>query len=1002
MDVKTFAAGRRERLTVGDDAIRPAVEEALQRRAEGIDEWWSGVVDAAARVWVENYQAEAPGANHAPALARFRESIGESLSKTSEPSNVDRITRWASTLATNAGTISGAGRIGVTHKMWVSMDDAKVREVHAALDGRIVPMGSTFNVAGARMPYPGVPVGPPDGWIECRCVAMPASRQGEAMTANTFAMGDDAEIEDDGIQAAGGWGAPSEIDLAVDEVPIANPDGTPYTGALIVLLPAKTDPIVAASSEPAHLTTIWMGEQADLPVDEEELEQAVRLYAQDLDGPVVVPVAERGTLGDDDADVVHLEATDSLLALRDGLLVNEPILTTYDAAEQFPEWNPHVTLGYPDRPARGEYDATEVTFDRIGLWLGGEHYDYPMGGTVSDTITADAAIDEEVVEAVDEPVETVDDDEPAFPDEIPIHGVLAPEGVETGDGRGFRNGALSTRILPVPFRTEIVGSHGGNQTSEVVDAGRIDEAWLDEASAMWRFKGAIVMSMPGAQSALESIITGVRRGVSIDADMMAHDVEAYTEEYLAEAMAAGKNPTSWFKSARVAGLTHVPIPAFEEAYVALGHDFEEDMTPEAITAAAAILEDCGCGDALTLDPIEGFANGGIVEGGRMALVGADGPEYIVPITTENRELLSQIAGGQFAPGTKDGPGWITHPQATKRIRNYWTRGEGAAKIGWGTPGDFNRCRAQLAKYVQNPDWLAGLCANMHYEVLKTWPGPKRGDKGRHALIAAGGIPAPILTLTAAAAPAVVREPYPAEWFADPQFDGVTPLRIDKASGRVFGHLAQWKSCHIGVNGACQKPPRSASGYANFIHGVIDTDAGEQPVGSLTYGIGHANPMLRASAATAHYDQTDAVWAHVNVGEDRFGIWYAGVLRDGVAEATIDDIRAIGALSGDWRRYPRFGLDLVAAVSVNTPGYSLAASGDLQPWEGHGDLQNSALGLGIVEPEIQHAGETHEEFTARIVEMAVAAVRRQDRLDALAARARNLRLADAQARIERIA
>jgi hypothetical protein len=50
---------------------------------------------------------------------------------------------------------------------------------------------------------------------------------------------------------------------------------------------------------------------------------------------------------------------------------------------------------------------------------------------------------------------------------------------------------------------------------------------------------------------------------------------------------------------------------------------------------------------------------------------------------------------------------------TERIRRYWTKGKGAGKIRWGAPGDFNRCRTQLAKYVQNPDWLAGLCANMH-------------------------------------------------------------------------------------------------------------------------------------------------------------------------------------------------------------------------------------------------------------------------------------------------
>lgn len=33
------------------------------------------------------------------------------------------------------------------------------------------------------------------------------------------------------------------------------------------------------------------------------------------------------------------------------------------------------------------------------------------------------------------------------------------------------------------------------------------------------------------------------------------------------------------------------------------------------------------------------------------------------------------------------------------LRDYWTRGKGAATIGWGTPGDFNRCVSELGKYM---------------------------------------------------------------------------------------------------------------------------------------------------------------------------------------------------------------------------------------------------------------------------------------------------------------
>lgn len=67
------------------------------------------------------------------------------------------------------------------------------------------------------------------------------------------------------------------------------------------------------------------------------------------------------------------------------------------------------------------------------------------------------------------------------------------------------------------------------------------------------------------------------------------------------------------------------------------------------------------------------------------------------------------------------------PPATTRmpskLKNYWARGEGAAKIRWGVGGDFNRCRRQLAKYLR-PDQVSGACANLHKIATGTWPGRK--------------------------------------------------------------------------------------------------------------------------------------------------------------------------------------------------------------------------------------------------------------------------------------
>lgn len=57
-----------------------------------------------------------------------------------------------------------------------------------------------------------------------------------------------------------------------------------------------------------------------------------------------------------------------------------------------------------------------------------------------------------------------------------------------------------------------------------------------------------------------------------------------------------------------------------------------------------------------------------------------------------------------------------------QLREYWVRGEGAAKIRWKTPGDFTRCVANLGKYVKDPK---GLCAEYHHQATGMWPGDKR-------------------------------------------------------------------------------------------------------------------------------------------------------------------------------------------------------------------------------------------------------------------------------------
>lgn len=63
------------------------------------------------------------------------------------------------------------------------------------------------------------------------------------------------------------------------------------------------------------------------------------------------------------------------------------------------------------------------------------------------------------------------------------------------------------------------------------------------------------------------------------------------------------------------------------------------------------------------------------------------------------------------------------------LRRYWAEGKGAAKIRWGTPGDFNRCVRQTQRWM-GPR-ARGYCNLLHHRATGTWP-------AQHAKLVRGG------------------------------------------------------------------------------------------------------------------------------------------------------------------------------------------------------------------------------------------------------------------------
>lgn len=226
---------------------------------------------------------------------------------------------------------------------------------------------------------------------------------------------------------------------------------------------------------------------------------------------------------------------------------------------------------------------------------------------------------------------------------------------------------------------------------------------------------------------------------------------------------------------------------------------------------------------------------------------------------------------------------------------------------------------------------------------------------------------------------------PAHWFDDPMLQGPTPLTVT-ADGQVTGHLALWNVCHFGIADTCRMAPRSASGYKYFMTGeVVTADGSTRRVGRITVGTGHANLRLGYIPAADHYDNTGTAVAIVAAGEDQYGPWVNGARIPGVSEEKIAELRR-SPLSGDWRPTSH-GLELVAALAVNTPGFPVVgytASGEVQSLVAAGMVLSAEEieALGVRAAEAPAAGDP---------ELAQRLERFQARADRLSRQARSNRL-----------
>jgi hypothetical protein len=159
----------------------------------------------------------------------------------------------------------------------------------------------------------------------------------------------------------------------------------------IVAIPRRDDYVWNISSEKVpHMTLLafedpgWTPEQlAKVTGYIEHAASFLRRFGMDVD--------RRGELGEKKADVVFFNKNrwnlGDVIEFRSNLLANPDInIAVHEDENQFENWVPHLTLGFPAAPAKKDprdYPGTSwVNFDRVALWT--SQYDGPTFELKSD------------------------------------------------------------------------------------------------------------------------------------------------------------------------------------------------------------------------------------------------------------------------------------------------------------------------------------------------------------------------------------------------------------------------------------------------------------------------------------------------------------------------------------------------------------------------------------------------------------------------------------------
>lgn len=991
LSLEEFTARRKPAFQRIEEVLRPVVEQTFDplENTGG----WDALLQTVTEQFREVYREES-GEDRDTLPDGAREDITDTLDKTSdEPdeTTVDRVTVWLATLILSLGTLKAAEDDPEELFMeWVDMGDSDVRTAHREAAGQQQPIGEMFTVGGHEMPYPGWPGVPIELWINCRCTLRPVLAE-EALVASSDNRENKPTLPGEGDRFP--IANVEDLKKAIKAYGRAKDEDKPRVKRWIKRRARELDAEgllpESWSSEDAAFEAALI-EAMTKPV--EPFAKHDLIFLENRRTPKVVPEGQKYEPKESEGKIAKRRAAteeeERVIRRGDWVRVNEKGEKPGDSGymKKKSKVRPQNNAGGAESFAQEELG--EPTHAGMVVQAG------DTGRILLLQRSLDPTDDPDVQGTWEFPGGKIEEGEDpqgaAWREWREETGLPMPEG-EIVNGWRSEDGVYQGFVFLTPFEQEAFDDLNPDRadTRNPDDPQRRKPdvtAWftVEQAQSLGRALRPEVAKMDWS----------VFRPGGKEYDVP--DDEQTPDEEMAAIVASAEpeerrddGPVPWHGVLTVEGIPSgdkrmfregsvrwgdLPIPLTWQKTTAGGHDGSVTVakiekiervgkeirgsghflaTVEADEVVGLIGEFGKYGVSIDADDasVEVNEDEGIVEftdaRGRSASIvsipafveayvslGAAPEDFFTEEVDEAPE--DALVAADFAK-TEDGPGWLTHPVDTDRLRDYWVRGPGAAKIGWGAPGDFNRCRANLAKYVK-PQYLAGYCANRHYDALGIWPGehssvsemleytePAEALNMIDALTADGSLKAP------------------AEWFRDPGLEKITPLQITE-EGRVFGHVADWSTCHVGHRDACVLPPHSARGYADFRLGAVLTTEGFVATGPLTIGGGHADIHLNAQEARAHYDSTSTAFADVACGEDAHGIWVAGWIRPGTPPEMVAAARG-SSLSGDWR-YVGGQRELVAAHAVNVPGFPIPRIAAREV----GGVQMALVASGVVPPE----------------------------------------------------